>query len=264
MHLLETKNLTISYSNEESTVISNRAISIYIDANECVGLFGASGSGKSTLTLACFGLIKKEATLQEGTILFQGEEVKPFYYEIGGDVKDSLEGKRGRDITYVTSNPQTAFNPTVKMGKQIAEAFELQEKNYFKRKERALQFFEALQLPDPKQIYQSYPKMLSGGILQKIMIAMAFVNHPRLVIMDEPFSALDAQTEETMMEYIQKEMNTYGTSILLVSHDPYVLKKLCQRVYCMQDGELIEPSQVNEIENDEIRNVYLEIMEGKA
>lgn len=239
--ILNVKNLTIEYENENSTIIANRAVSLELYSNEITGIIGYNASGKTTLLKACMGLLLKDSKITSGEITFEGKDITErsdinFY-----EYQDSMKDIRGKDIAMIFQNPSSYFDPTMKISKQIYEALNSHSKvSFLDRKTKAIELLEKFHVQDPKKVLNKYPIELSGGTLQKIQIAMALFNKPKVLLADEPFSALDEISTQEMIEIFKEYHNEYGMSILIILHDLNILKELCENGYFMKDGVLSE------------------------
>lgn len=238
--MLEIKNLHISFLTEEGekTIVSD--LSFGVDENEILGIVGESGSGKSITSLSILGLLPKNANIQ-GEISFDSRNLLEF------DEKDFQE-IRGKDIGMIFQEPMSSLNPTVKCGEQVAEV--LRQHTDLSGSEiynEVINLFEKVFLPRPKGIYNSFPHEISGGQKQRVMIAMAIACKPKLLIADEPTTALDVTVQKeiiSLLKHIQKENRM---SILFISHDLSLVSEIADHVLVLQHGKMIEKGSAKQV-----------------
>ncbi len=235
--ILEVNNLTIQYENEEGTVIANRAVSFELYENEITGIVGYNASGKSTVLKAIMGLLLHEGTIEEGQILYKGKDITERKDIDFFDYQEMMKDIRGKEIAMIFQNPTSYFDPTMKISKQIYEALP-KDIPLLKRKAHALDLLNEFHVQDPSKVLKSYPMQLSGGTLQKIMIALALMHKPNILLCDEPFTALDEISTQEMIDIILKYKQETKMSVIFVSHDIELVKKLCDNAYLMKDGEI--------------------------
>ena len=228
--LLEADNLTIRFG--ETTAVSG--ISFHLHQGECLGLVGESGSGKSVTSLAILRLLDQAATV-EGAIRFNGVNLLTL-------PADAMRAHRGKDISMIFQEPMTALNPSMTIGNQIAEAVRVHHPKLSKAEvsERVLASLNDVALPDPTRRRNDYPHQFSGGQRQRIMIAMAVVNKPRLLIADEPTTALDVTVQAQVLRLLRDLRDRHGLSMLFISHDLAVTAQTADRIAVMQRGRIVE------------------------
>ncbi len=230
---LEVKNLSVSFFTEKGEIKAVNDVSIEVPAGKIVGIVGESGCGKSMTTRAVMGLVKYPGKVVGGEIFLEGRNIT--------SLTESERCKiRGSRISMVFQEPMTSLNPVMKIGKQVEEALLLHNK--ISRKEarkRTLEIFEAVGIPEPEKRCDSYPHQLSGGLRQRVMIAMAMICRPGLLIADEPTTALDVTVEAQILR-LMKQLCEAGTSILLISHNLGVIAQICDYVYVMYAGRIVE------------------------
>ena len=208
---------------------------------EIVGLVGESGSGKSVTAMCISGLLPRRRADKEGSILLDGKEI----FRCS---EAELRSIQGRELGVVFQEPMTAMNPVLRSGPQVEECLRVHTKLSKKeRKARALEAMSMVDLNDPEIVYDKYPHELSGGMLQRVMIAAAIISRPKLLLADEPTTALDVTIQAQILELLKKLNREYGMSILLISHNLHVVRKLCTRVAVMQRGKIVEEAAVEEI-----------------
>jgi peptide/nickel transport system ATP-binding protein len=247
--ILRVENLTIAFGAHKAV----RNISFSIAPGETLGLVGESGSGKSATSLAILRLLPAEADVSGG-IRFAGRGDR------AGESVDlltlpepAMRARRGREIAMIFQEPMTALNPVMRVGEQIAEAVRAHhpELNRNAVRERVLEAMREVALPEPERRLRDYPHQFSGGQRQRILIAMALVNRPRLLIADEPTTALDVTVQAQILELLQRLRETHGLSMLFISHDLAVVAQACNRpgdhIAVMRHGEIVEYAPAREI-----------------
>ena len=240
--LLSIRNLSIGIRRHNRLLSSVEDISFDIYPGEIVGLVGESGSGKSLTALSIPGLLGEGKEVTGGSIVFNGR----------GDLLalpgKELEAVRGREISMIFQEPFSSLNPLVKIGAQIAETLELHgEKDKSRNNARVRELLERLKLPEPEKLMNTYPHRLSGGMCQRVMIALAVICRPRLLIADEPTTALDQDTQNQIIDLLKEINRDLGTSLLFISHDLSLIKSLCNRVLVMYAGRILEEGDTEEV-----------------
>jgi len=232
--LLWVQHLTLGIRQGKRILTAVEALDFKVYPGEIVGIVGESGCGKSLTSLALMGLLPTGVQITEGTVLFDGENVNTLSLR-------ALCALRGNDLSMVFQEPMTSLNPLMKIGKQIAEVLTLHgARNKRVVEDEVLDVMKRVGLPRPHEIINAYPHQLSGGMRQRVMIAMAVIGKPKLLIADEPTTALDVTTQAQILTLLQKINQEMGTSILFISHDLGVINQLCDRVLVMYAGKLIE------------------------
>jgi len=239
--ILSIEDLTIGFAKQRkmNTVVDH--ISFDVKKGEILGIVGESGSGKSMTVLSVMGLLPASAKILSGGIHFFGTNL------LNLEEKE-LRQLRGTGISMVFQDSMTSFNPLLTIGAQVEEMLRLHSK-HTKEEYRALTL-EALTevgLPNPSEIYNRYPHELSGGMRQRAMIAMAMITSPKLVIADEPTTALDVTTQNKILQLLKKMNEKHGMSIILISHDLRVIQSICGRAIVMKDGRIVESGTVTEL-----------------
>jgi peptide/nickel transport system ATP-binding protein len=228
--LLDIHDLRIRFGAVEAV----RGISLHVDEGEVLGLVGESGSGKSATALSIMGLLGPVAQVS-GKVLWQGA---------GLLWQPAREWRRlrGREIAMIFQEPMTALNPVMPIGRQVAEGAQAHYPSWTGReaKRKAIAALEAVDLPDAAQRYGDYPHQFSGGQRQRILIAMALINRPRLLIADEPTTALDVTVQAQVLELLRSLQRQYGLAMLFISHDLAVVGQVAGRVAVMQAGQVVE------------------------
>jgi peptide/nickel transport system ATP-binding protein len=235
--LLELRDLRILIKGN----IAVDGLSFQVDQGEILGLVGESGCGKSLTALSIPALLPQGGSLAGGKVLFQGRD-------LGALGEKELRLLRGKEISMVFQEPLSSLNPLLRIGRQITEPLELHgQKDRGKNGKRAVEIMESLGLPEPEKLMRLYPHQLSGGMCQRVMIAMAMIAGPRLLIADEPTTALDVSIQTQILELLKKINRETGTSILFISHDLSVINRICRRVLVMYAGKLVEQGRVEEV-----------------
>ncbi|MFT5665859.1 MAG: peptide/nickel transport system ATP-binding protein [Vicingaceae bacterium] len=239
--LIEIKNLCISFGARK--IITH--LSYSINEGETLGVVGESGSGKSLTSLSIMGLLHPAAKIDCGEILFHhsGQTIDLL------KLKDEEMRKfRGNDIAMIFQEPMTSLNPVIKNGEQVAEALRL-HKNLSRKeaREKTIELFKEVQLPRPESIYDSYPHQISGGQKQRVMIAMAISCEPKLLIADEPTTALDVTVQKTILDLIKSLQQKRNMSVIFITHDLAVVAKVADNVVVMKSGENIESETTQQL-----------------
>ncbi|MBO5129140.1 MAG: ABC transporter ATP-binding protein [Oscillospiraceae bacterium] len=242
--ILKIEDLRIHFKDAKADRFAVDGLSFSIGEGEIVGLVGESGSGKTVTAMSVSGLLPREKADVSGSITLEGREI---FRCTDRQILEIL----GDDLGIVFQEPMTSMNPVMRIGPQVEECLRLHTKlSKAERKQRALEAMAQVDLPDPERIYRKYPHELSGGMLQRVMIAAAIISKPRLLLADEPTTALDVTIQAEILELLKKLNREHGTAILLISHNLHVVRKLCTRVVVMQRGKLVEDRPVDDIFRD--------------
>ena len=237
--MLEIRDLHVKFHNSNREAVAG--VSLTIQDGEILGLVGESGSGKSVTAMSVAGLLPRKQCVYSGEVLLDGQEM------LHADRK-VLRQIQGKDICVVFQEPMSSMDPLMKIGKQVEESLLIHTKlDKTEQKRLALEALAAVELPDPEAVYEKYPYELSGGMLQRVMIAAAIVSRPRLLLLDEPTTALDVTIQAQILELLKKLNKEYGMSMLFISHNLNVVRKLCGRVAVMQRGLLVEEGDTEQV-----------------
>ena len=242
-NLLEIKNLRVSFGSKKVLKEVIHGVSLHVSENEIVGIVGESGSGKSVTSMAIMGLLPKKTSKISGNIIFEGSELL---------VKNSksLRSLRGKDISMIFQEPMSALNPSLTCGFQVSEILKLHLKlSSSEAKKETIALFNKVKLPRPREIYASYPHQISGGQMQRVMIAMAIACKPKLLIADEPTTALDVTVQKEIMLLLKELQEETKMSIIFISHDLSLVSEIVDRVVVMYQGEIVETGSVFQIFN---------------
>ena len=237
--MLEIRDLHVKFHNRDREAVAG--IDLTIADGEIVGLVGESGSGKSVTAMSIAGLLPRKQCDLKGEILVNGQEL------LHAD-RSVYRQLLGRKIGVVFQEPMSAMDPLMKVGEQVGEVLRIHTQ--LSKDERRAQVLEALrdvELNDPEGVYESYPHELSGGMLQRAMIAAAIVIRPDLLLLDEPTTALDVTIQAQILELLKRLNRERGITMLFISHNLNVVRKLCSRVAVMQRGKLVETGDTEEV-----------------
>lgn len=239
--ILDIKNLSISFLTGKKATPAVENISFSLHKNEILGIVGESGSGKSVTTLVSMGLLPTKTTKISGNIFYNGKDLLH-------NTKKDWQKLRGNEISMIFQEPMSALNPSMKLGKQITEVLLLHKKISEKTaKEEVLSLFEKVKLPAPQDIYKKYPHQISGGQMQRVMIAMAIACKPQILIADEPTTALDVTVQKEIIRLLKELQQETGMSIIFITHDLALISEIADKVVVMYQGKVIEQSTVDEI-----------------
>ena len=245
---LTVDGIDITYRVRGRNLTTVRDVSFRIGRGESYGLVGESGSGKSTIALAVVRYLARNGRVSKGAVAIDGRDVLAMR-------GDELRKLRANTVSMVYQEPGRALNPTIKVGRQVAEVFELAGVARAQAIERSLEMLEKVRIADPASVMGRYPHQLSGGMLQRVVIAMALAAEPTLLILDEPTTALDATVEAEVLDLIVALRTEFSTSLLFISHNLAVIAKMCDRVGVLYAGELMETGPARELFEDP-RNPY--------
>lgn len=252
--MLNIKNLSIGYETERGVAKAVNNIDLTVEKGKILGLVGESGCGKSTVLYSLMGLISSPGKILDGSVSFEGKELTKFS-------KEDWRNVRGKEIAMIFQDPMTTLNPAYKIGDQIKESFLIHQdkkplsyKRFFKRsdenkeaRERVLELMDEVGIPAPDSRFSEYPHQFSGGMQQRAIIAIALSCNPKLLLADEPTTALDVTVQAQILELMKTINKTHGTSIIVVTHDLAVASEFCDEIAVMYAGQIVERGHVDDI-----------------
>lgn len=238
--VLEIRDLTVTFATPLGPLAAVRGIDLDVHAGEMLAVVGESGSGKSVSFLAAMGLLPKTATVT-GSVILDGRQL------VGASTKE-LRAVRGQLMSMIFQDPLSALNPVHRVGDQIAEMLQAHQKLSDKAaKARSVDLLEIVGIPQPGDRALQYPHEFSGGMRQRVVIAIAIANSPKVLIADEPTTALDVTVQAQILEVIQKVQKQFGTAVVLITHDLGVVARVCERVNVMYAGRVVERAEIGNI-----------------
>ena len=239
--MLDIKDLSVVFSDRAEPFTAVDRFSLQMGEGEVVGIVGESGSGKSMTAHALMGLIRRSAVTVSGQAVFEGTDLLALS-------RAELRAYQGKALSIIFQEPMTSLNPTMRIGAQVEEALRIHTKlPPAERKARALEAMALAGLPEPEKLYREYPHRLSGGMRQRVMIAAAIVLRPKLLIADEPTTALDVTIQAQILDTLRDINRREGVAILFISHDLGVVKALCSRVVVMKQGKIVESGPAEQV-----------------
>ena len=232
--LLEIKNLYVNFRQGEKTIEAVRGADLKIYEGEILGLVGESGSGKSVTALSVTRLLPGSAEITKGEILFDGREI----FKLS---EEQLRKIRGAKVSYVFQDPATSLNPVFTIGEQLIETIRLHQASKENEAfDTAVGLLKDVGMPSPNEVMFSYPHQLSGGMKQRVMIAMAISCRPKLLIADEPTTALDVTIQAQILELLEKLREELKLTVLLITHDLSIVAQVAEKTAVMQEGRIVE------------------------
>jgi peptide/nickel transport system ATP-binding protein len=233
--LLDVSDLTVEFATRRGIVKAVQHVNITVAKGETLGIVGESGSGKSVTSYAVMRILDRAGKIAEGSVMFSGIDVK-------GATENQMRDLRGREISMIFQNPRAALNPIRKVGDQIEDVLRqhVQQATTNDRGEKAIEALEAVKIARPRERYHAYPFELSGGMCQRVVIALALACNPQLLIADEPTTGLDVTTQKAVMDLIVELTKRRGMSTILITHDLGLAAAYCDRVVVMEKGRVVE------------------------
>ena len=243
--LLSIEDLHVSFPTEDGIVKAVDGVSLTVNSGETVAIVGESGSGKTVTSLSVMGLHKKGSVIIDGSIkINDGGTIKDVVSLNPSEVRDI----RGRAVAMIFQDPMSSLHPYYKIGNQLAEAFEVHNPGNKKAaKARAIEMLDLVGISEPAQRAEEFPHQFSGGMRQRVMIAMALMNSPRLLIADEPTTALDVTVQAQILSLLDKLKKEFDMGVLLITHDLGVVAQVADRVSVMYAGQLVEEAPVDDL-----------------
>jgi peptide/nickel transport system ATP-binding protein len=242
-HVVDASHVDVTYTVRGTDRLVVRDVSFQIGRQESFGLVGESGCGKTTMALAITRYLARNGRVSSGSISVNGQDIA----SLG---KDALRSLRAGTVSMVYQEPGRALNPSIRIGRQVAEVYEIAGLSKSEAAERAEGALRRVQISDPGRVLRSYPHQLSGGMLQRVVIAMALAAEPALLILDEPTTALDATVEAEILDLVASLRDEFHTGVLFISHNLAVIAKMCDRVGVMYAGELVEEGPAQQVFED--------------
>lgn len=240
--LLKVENLNIEFHDHDVPERVVNQLNMALHQGEILGIVGESGSGKSMTAMAIAGLLRRHDMKMEGKILFEGNEL------LHTD-RETLRQLQGNQIGIVFQEPMTSLNPVKRIGWQVEESLRIHRPELSKEERymRVIKALEEVELDNPQLVYKKYPHELSGGMRQRVMIASAMICEPKLLIADEPTTALDVTIQLQIVKLLQRLNQEKKMAVLFISHDLSLVKRLCDRVIVMHNGSMVETGRTEEI-----------------
>lgn len=243
--LLSVENLTVEFRTRSGVVKALEAVNFVIQPGETVGIVGESGSGKSVTAFTLMGVLDRAGKVTAGQALLQ---VSDRSVNLLGESEASLRQLRGKELSMIFQNPRTALNPIRKVGKQIIDVLRCHaDLPQAELKARAIELLASVRIPDPEKRYDAYPYELSGGLCQRIMIALALACSPKLLIADEPTTGLDVTTQATVMNLIKDLADQRQMATVLITHDLALASEYCDRIVVMHAGHVVESASTHSL-----------------
>ena len=237
---LEVRGLTVCFQTAKGTIRPVDDVSLEVPKGSIVGIVGESGCGKSMTARAVMGLVRAPGKITGGSVLLDGREISSL-------PERELRKLRGSELSMIFQEPMTSLNPVMRVGKQVAEAVLLHtDCSREEAKARVLEIFREVEIPEAEARHDCYPHQLSGGLRQRVLIAMAAVCKPKLLIADEPTTALDVTVEAQILKLLER-LRDAGTSVLIISHNLGVIARVCDYVYVMYAGRIVEQAETETI-----------------
>src|SRR4029453_10754147 len=235
--LLDIRDLTVEFSTRRGTVRAVQHVDIAVAKGETVGIVGESGSGKSVTSYAAMRILDRAGRIAEGSVTFTG-------IDVGQASETDMRALRGREMSMIFQNPRAALNPIRKVGRQIEDVLKQHaQADSAQLSEKAIEMLEQVRIARPRERYHAYPFELSGGMCQRVVIALALACRPQLLIADEPTTGLDVTTQKTVMDLVTELTRQRGMSTILITHDLGLAATYCDRVVVMEKGRVVETAR---------------------
>lgn len=240
-NLLSVRNLSVQFRTRTGSVQALENISFYLNKGETLGIVGESGSGKSVLALTILNILDRAGHISAGEILWSSATNSTGVQDLLKTSENTLRKLRGKEISMIFQNPRAALNPIRKVGKQVVDVLRCHTNlSAAQLKPKAIELLSSVKIPDPQQRYEAYPYELSGGLCQRIMIALAIACSPQLLIADEPTTGLDVTTQAAVMTLLQTLSAEQQMATLIITHDLALASEYCDRILVMHAGHIVE------------------------
>src|SRR5690554_5237056 len=241
MSLLEVNNLHTYFHTKRGVIKAVRGVSFSVDEGKTLGIVGESGSGKSQTAISILKLFESNQKIEEGSILFNNQNITEYSDK-------ALQKIRGNEISMIFQEPMSSLNPVFTVKKQISEVLIIhQQMNKKQAEEKTLEMLRSVKIPNPERVMKLYPHQLSGGMSQRVMIAMALACNPKLLIADEATTALDVIVQAEILKLMNELKSTFNTAILFITHDLGVISKMADDVIVMHGGKIVESGPIRSI-----------------
>ena len=249
MAMLEVNHLTTEFTTENGIVRAVRDVSLHVEKGEVLGIVGESGSGKSQTMFSVMGLLARNGKVSEGSIKIDGEEISPAVIKDSKEYESKMDRIRGNDMAMIFQDPMTFLNPVLRIQTQLIEPIINHNPGISKKEaiERAIELMRKVGIPSPETRIRQYPFQFSGGMRQRIIIAIALACDPKLIIADEPTTALDVTIQAQVLELISNLKDEIDSSIIMITHDLGVVASICDRIAIMYGGKIVEQGTTDEI-----------------
>lgn len=249
MAMLDIKHLTTQFTTDNGVVRAVRDVSLHVDKGEVLGIVGESGSGKSQTMFSVMGLLAQNGTITDGSITIDGEEISPAIIKDKKEYEGKMDRIRGNDMAMIFQDPMTFLNPVLRIQTQLIEPIMNHNPGISKKEaiDRAIELMRKVGIPSPETRIRQYPFQFSGGMRQRIIIAIALACDPKIIIADEPTTALDVTIQAQVLELISNLKDEIDSGIIMITHDLGVVASICDRIAIMYGGKIVEEGTTDEI-----------------
>lgn len=249
MAMLDIKHLTTEFTTDNGIVRAVRDVSLHVDKGEVLGIVGESGSGKSQTMFSVMGLLAQNGKITEGSITINGEEISPAVIKDKKEYEGKMDRIRGNEMAMIFQDPMTFLNPVLRIQTQLIEPIMNHNPGISKKEaiERAIDLMRKVGIPSPETRIRQYPFQFSGGMRQRIIIAIALACDPKIIIADEPTTALDVTIQAQVLELISNLKEEIDSGIIMITHDLGVVASICDRIAIMYGGKIVEEGTTDEI-----------------
>ncbi len=249
MAMLDIKHLTTEFTTENGVVRAVRDVSLHVEKGEVLGIVGESGSGKSQTMFSVMGLLAQNGKITNGSIQIDGEEISPAVITEKKEYEAKMDRIRGNDMAMIFQDPMTFLNPVLRIQTQLIEPIINHNPGISKKEaiDRAIELMHKVGIPSPETRIRQYPFQFSGGMRQRIIIAIALACDPKIIIADEPTTALDVTIQAQVLELISNLKEEIDSSIIMITHDLGVVASICDRIAIMYGGKIVEEGTTDEI-----------------